>query len=472
MRSVTIRPLGLALLATLLLIAACGGPAGEPSPPSVVLDGETVEMVAWRVGSDTLDCTGIPIAAADAVDVRFAVGTTSRGDDVVVVRPATGWNGDLVVFAHGYRDPAAAAGFWGDLPESMAELATALAAGDAAGGTAAILPLVVCPLSELSAPGVGKPSVAFAASSYSANGYALDVAPFETRAAAAWFDELLAPASRRFLIGASLGGAVTVAVAEEHPGAFDAGIPMCGPVGGTLLQIDYVGHAELAFRTLYPDAFDGGTAPTDLDTPVDELAGLPFEGGPDSVVGRIAAALAPGGAVDETLGGYTVQEAGSGEPRPLIPYDPADPDTLIDSFVEVFYFATTGKRDLLARTGGIPFGNAGVVYRDGGGSEVTLASIAADPAARLAAATLFAPSGSPGLPLHLIHNRWDPVVPSFHSVAYGDLAGLGPDLVVEIVDDDSVFADEDLLGEFASGAYGHCRFPGETLRAFNALAQP
>jgi len=468
MRTLSIRRLGPAFLAIALLVAACGGPPGPPTePPSIALDGQTVTMVDWQVRTGTFDCSAIPIASAESVDVRYAVGTTSRGDDVVVVRPATDWDGDVVVFAHGYRDPEADAGFWTALPGSLPDLAAALVAGDGAAGTAAILPLVVCPLSELS--GLGKPSIAFAASSYSQNGYALNVAPFETRAAAAWFDELLAPATRRFLIGASLGGAVTVDIAEEHPSEFDAGIPMCGPVGGTLLQVDYVGHAELAFRTLYPDAFDGGTPPTDLDTPVDELV--------DDVDALIETWLRndPNTAegIDTRLGEYTVEYA-DGTVRDLIPYDPNDPVTLIDSFRQVFYFATTGKRDLLARTGGIPFGNddGRIVYRDGDGLVVdALARIPADAEARTAAEALFEPTGAPGLPLHLIHNLWDPVVPSFHSVTYGDLAGTGPDLVVEIVDDDSDFAG-DLLGDFASGAYGHCRFPGETLRAFNALAQP
>jgi hypothetical protein len=467
MRTSSLRFLGPTLLAIALLVAACGGPAGPPGEtPTIALDGQTVTMVDWKVRTGTFDCSAIPIAAAESVGVRYAVGTTSRGDDVVVVRPATDWNGDLAVFAHGYRDPEVDAGFWTALPGSLPDLTTALAAGDGAAGTAAILPLVVCPLTDTLASGLGKPPMAFAASSYSENGYALNVAPFETRAAAAWFDELLAPATRRFLIGASLGGAVTVDIAEEHPSEFDAGLPMCGPVGGTLLQVDYVGHAELAFRTLYPDAFDGGTAPDDLDTAVDDLVDdvdavieTWLRNDPDTVEG-----------IDTRLGEYTVEYA-DGTVRDLIPYDPADPDSLIDSFRQVFYFATTGKRDLRARTGGIPFDNQGVVYRDGGGSEVELATVVADAAARTAAEALFEPAGAPGMPLHLLHNLWDPVVPSFHSVAYGDLAGTGPDLVVEIVDDDSDFANE-VFGAFASGAYGHCRFPGETLRAFNGVANP
>lgn len=472
-----IRPLGPAFLAIALTIAACGGPAGPPSPPapapSIVLDGETIEMASWRVGTGTFDCRDLLIRSASTVEVRYGVGTTTRGDDVVVVQPAEDWNGDAIVFAHGYRDPASAAGFWSGTPGSLDEVLDDLAAGDGAAGVAAILPLAICPLSDALTPGLGlgKPSVAFAASSYSENGFALTVAPFETRAAAAWLDELLGPADRRFLIGASLGGAVVVDIAEENPDAFEAGIPMCGPVDGTLMQTDYVGHAELAFRTLYPDAFDGGSPPSDLDTPVDELAGIPFDGAPDSVVGRIAAALKPADTVDETLGAYTVQYEGSTERLPLIPYDPADPDTLIESFTEVFYFATAGKRDLVARAGGLPFDNQGVTYRDGSDALVDLATITADAAVRDAARSLFDPSGTPGIPLHLLHNQWDPIVPSFHSEAYGDRVGLGPDLIVTIVDDTSSFAD-DGLGAFASGAYGHCRFPGETLQAFNALSQP
>lgn len=469
MRHATVRSISSTVAAIWLVLAACSGPAEPETAPTVTLDGETVEMVEWRVRNGTLDCSAAGFSPAVAVDVRFAVGTTSRGDDVVVVQPLTDWDGDLLTFAHGYRDPAEAAGFWPDLPTTLEELQADLAAGDGASGVAAILPLAVCPIETSIIAGIDKGSVAFAASSYSENGFALNVAPFETRAAAAWFDELLTPASRRVLAGASLGGAVTVAVAEQAPNAFDAGLPMCGPVDGTLLQVDYVGHAELAFRTLYPDAFDGGSAPTDLDTPVDELAGIPFDGDGDTVVARIEAALRSDGDVDVTLGGYEVERGGV--TYDLIPYDPVDSETLIDAFKQVFYFATAGKRDLTARVGGVPFDNQGATYRAGDGTVVSLLDVVADETVRANAEALFSPTGTPGMPLRLLHNEWDPVVPAFHTEAYEASAAAGADVSARIVTDDSPYA-SDAFGTFASGGYGHCRFPIETLQTFVALTQP
>lgn len=453
--------------ALVLLVAACSGPTTPLSPPSIELDGQTVELVEWTVASATFDCSSIPFGAPDSVEVRFGVGSTTRGDDVVVVQPVDDWTGDLLIFAHGYRDPEAPVGFWDALPGSLDELTAALAAGDGGSGTAAILPSIVCPLSLTFPKPIDKPAVAFAASSYSGNGFALDVAPFDTRAASAWFDELLEAPLRRYLVGASLGGAVTLQIAEHAPGAFDGALATCGPVAGVLPQIDYLGHAELAFRTLYPDAFDGGTAPTTLDDAVDELGGGERMSRSE-VRARIEAALTlEGGGIDDTLGGYSVTYA-DGTVRDLIPYDASDgEETLIDAFDAVFFFATVGKRDIAARTGGVPFDNQDVVYRDGSGSDVsTLAPIVADGGVRAAAAELFSPTGDPGMPLRLIHNERDPVVPAFHSEAY--LASVDPgasDVTLEIVRDDSVFA------PFGSASLGHCAFQGETLVAFDELTR-
>ena len=80
---------------------------------------------------------------------------------------------------------------------------------------------------------------AWAASSYSANGYDPDVGLADTLALRDYFGRTFGAPARSYIFGESMGGHVVVSALEQHPGLFDGAFAACG----ALMQegeIDYI----------------------------------------------------------------------------------------------------------------------------------------------------------------------------------------------------------------------------------------
>jgi len=125
------------------------------------------------------------------------------------------WNGDLVLYCHGYR------------------------------GTGA----------ELT---VGNPSIrqyliangyAWAASSYSTNMYDVKAGVMDTHALGKFFNGLIGKPNRVYVTGHSMGGHVTAKIIEQYPAAYDGAVPMCGVMGDTELY-DYFLSYQLVAQAL------------------------------------------------------------------------------------------------------------------------------------------------------------------------------------------------------------------------------
>ncbi|SNS51767.1 hypothetical protein SAMN06893096_104464 [Geodermatophilus pulveris] len=124
--------------------------------------------------------------------------------------PLAGWNGEVVFWEHGYRgtgpvlyvsDPA------GDLRETYVDA-----------------------------------GYAWAASSYSANRYDVPAGAVSTERLARLFDDLVAPASRRYLQGVSMGGHVIGELLERQQVPWSGAAPMCGVMGDVEqfdIRLDY-----------------------------------------------------------------------------------------------------------------------------------------------------------------------------------------------------------------------------------------
>lgn len=115
------------------------------------------------------------------------------------------WNGDLVMYAHGYR------------------------------GEGKVL-TVSNPLTRAYLIQHG---YAWAASSYSQNSYAPDVGVTDTLALRAYFSREFGRPRRTFLEGTSMGGHVVVASLEQYPGVYDGALAECG-VMMQIQEIDYL----------------------------------------------------------------------------------------------------------------------------------------------------------------------------------------------------------------------------------------
>lgn len=459
----------LGFLVVALTVVACSRPGPPPGPIAVTIDGLETEVEDHRRFTGVYSCPD-----GNEVAVRGVALRTTRGDDVLLVRPRTGWAGDLVTFAHGYRDPASAQGFFGaTLPGTLDSVLAALGdlrSGDLSGGVGQALALAVCPVS-VSLPGLSfdKSSAAFAASSYSANGYAVEVGVPETHLANPLFEAFFAMPDRTFLVGASLGGIVALELAERFPDRYDAALPVCGPVGGSRLQLDYVGHVELLFRTLYPGVFDGGSvAAIDLAEPLALPYGDPEAPGDpaveDTVVNRIVAAVEADAAGLRTLARIEVDPLG-GARRPLLQSDPAQPHSLLRSVLDAFYYTAAGKADVLALAGGLPFDNGDVTYWLDGAAFEGVPTVTGDDGARVYVEDHYEPTGDVKIPTFTVHNRFDPVVPAFHEEVYGRLAaaeGRSELLRTAIVP---------FEGFLPTGTrpFGHCGFPVEVVAAFGLL---
>ncbi len=125
-------------------------------------------------------------------------GTLNGAAYVIEVPPS--WNGELVMWAHGYR-----------------------------GNGNNVL--------SVDPPGYGlrqhllDGGFAWAASSYDANGYDVGSGVGSTRDLVSKFRRLVGDPQRTYLLGVSMGGHVTARSIEQYPSLYDGAMPMCGVVG-------------------------------------------------------------------------------------------------------------------------------------------------------------------------------------------------------------------------------------------------
>jgi pimeloyl-ACP methyl ester carboxylesterase len=345
------------------------------------------------------------LAAAPCQDGVLPGGALSR-----ICVPAPGWNGELVVWAHGYVAVDEPIGFYHlTLPD----------------GTS--LPDLVL--------GLG---LAFATTSYRANGLVILDAVDDVRELVAAFPAAAGrAASRVYLAGASEGGLVTVLALERHPELFTAGLAGCGPIGSFAGQIDYVGD----FRVLF-DYFFPGVLPGD---PFDVPASVMDDWDAVHVPAITAAIAAAPDAARQLVAVARAATAGG------------DPASLAETAVNVLWYNAFGANDVRARLGGNPYGNRGRLYlgsRNDLRLNLRVRRVTADAAARSALAG-YETSGRLTRPLVTLHTGGDEVIPFWHEQRYyakAQPSGAGHFLGLPV------------------DRFGHCAFEAtDVLRAFALL---
>jgi pimeloyl-ACP methyl ester carboxylesterase len=161
----------------------------------VVSDRISATKTEWFV-----DETKLPFEARPGATVYWGV---RSGAGYRMEVPAN-WNGDLVVYAHGYR------------------------------GTGLELTVSNPPIRDY----LLSQGYAWAASSYRANGYVPGVGAKDTHALIGEFRGRVGNPDQVFITGHSMGGHVTGVAIEQWPRAFAGAVPMCGVMGDTEL-FDY-----------------------------------------------------------------------------------------------------------------------------------------------------------------------------------------------------------------------------------------
>lgn len=269
------------------------------------------------------------------------------------------WNGTLVMYCHGYNPKAVVFEADKPLPEQLA----------------------VFPAS----------GAALAQSGYSAGGWAVEQAVVDTQSLKRYFISKYGRPKHTFVTGHSMGGFLTMMLAEQFPTDYDAAMPLCGPLAPTMSFIgqDAFGSVVI-FNYLYP-----GVLPEPGHFPAD------FEMSKE-LVEKVQSAL----------------DAAPDKTKLFLAYTRAhSTKDLAGSLVLITYVV----KELEIRAGGNPFDNRAVIY-DWPGDQNALNDgvkrYAASPAAALYLETWYTPTGRIAHPMLAIHTTYDPIVPTRVPAAY------------------------------------------------------
>ncbi|HEX8927259.1 MAG TPA: hypothetical protein VF786_15775 [Terriglobales bacterium] len=347
-------------------------------------------------------------------------GQTGDGSLYELAMPAQ-WNGTLVVYAHGIVDPQS--------PIALPDV-TALRNGLMANG------------------------FAVAYSSYASNGYAVKDGMQRTHQLKGLFTAHFAAPRKTILMGHSLGGLVVEALAEKYPSQYDGALPMCGVVGGSVPEVNYVATGRALYDLFFTSGIFGPfpyTLPGDAGNPVD----VNFSSGSaayNGVLANLTAGYAPPT--------YITAQYAATIPIPINQNDPVE---TISGLMYLIGFHIRYGADLIERTHDrIPFDNSTVVYNDPVYPAADpiinnyVERYTASPDALNYVKQYYTPTGNIKIPMLTVHTTRDPVVPIWH---------------------------EDLLAQAAAGAgssnmlvqtkidrFGHCTMTDqETFAAFQKL---
>jgi pimeloyl-ACP methyl ester carboxylesterase len=386
---------------TMLTFALLASPALAGKPPEYFVD------------ESKLPFTALPGATA----LWGVIGGAGYRVEV----PAN-WNGELVMWAHGFR------------------------------GTGLELTVDNHPLRPL----LISLGYAWAASSYARNDYDIWNGVHDTHTLTRRFAALVGVPSRVYLTGASMGGHVTAVAIEQHPNTYDAALPICGVLGDYEL-FDYFLDFNAAAQQL-------GTGASTF--PVDPAV---YVGVTVPAIKANLSAVPAGWPVVLNAAGTNLKnltELRSGGERP--------------NFDEAWFFWNTFPNfatgpgnflfDLglgggeLPRTPGVAVDNADIVYQFDTNPSLTpdeqalndgIVRVEADPQARSPNGLAQVPvvAGDPQVPVLTLHNLGDLFVPVLNEVEYAKRVQEN--------------GKSDLLVQRAIRGVGHCDFtPAEFAGAF------
>ena len=304
-------------------------------------------------------------------------GVTADGAEYGIFVP-NGWNGDVVFYAHGIIPPLAPVSLPGP-----ADWDNAPALRDA----------------------LTQAGFAVVYSSFSENGYAIKDGIQRTHQLRGIFTSKVGRPRRSFLLGHSLGAQVVQALAETYPDQYDGALAMCGVLGGTRLQTDYIGHVRTLFDFFYPGVLPGSTMEmpiviTDVTTQIQNPVIAAVTANPTGF-GLIAASNQAQLAGNNTL-------------------------ELLTSLVNALAYHAIGVNDLLERTHGhVLFDNSATVYNSAFYSEayykdanLGVARYNATPDALEWVEHNYEPTGDLRIPMITVHKKRDRLVPYRHEAAY------------------------------------------------------
>ncbi|MGA7294922.1 MAG: hypothetical protein WBW53_16045 [Terriglobales bacterium] len=391
--------------------------------------------------SSALTALLLAVVCGSAAAQKHITGKLKDGATYVIDVPAS-WNGTLLLYSHGYVDPG------GSNPAEDV--------GDSVTGGYLL--------------GAG---YALAGSSYASTGWAVQQAIPDQMSTLQVFQTDVGTPTTTIAWGHSLGGMITAALVQEYPSSFNAALPMCGVVGGSVGTWNEGLDAEFAFNTLIAG---GALQVVDISNPTQNYT--------DAEQFLVAAQVTAQGRARIALTAALADVPGW--------YDPTSPEPAKTDYTDQqanqfqwlenvdFAFVFAFRADLETRAGGNPSFNNGVDYETQLKNSADYAEVKAlykaaklnlnDDLAALAAAPRISatPAALTYLSDYIIYNGQLPIpVLTMHTV--GD--GLVP------VQEENAYAK--VVGEAADTAElkqtfiqraGHCEFtPAETITALKTL---
>lgn len=371
-----------------------------------------LRIVVWLA---LLSSLAAPAAAAQAAPLSAApvpgpcqLGALPPGSLTLVCIPKSGWNGDLVVFAHGYVAFNQPLGFANlTLPD----------------GTS--LPTLAQQL-----------GFAFATTSYRENGLAVLTGADDIRALTLAFRAVYGAPRHTYLVGGSEGGLVTTLLLEQSPQLYSGALAACGPIGSFRGQLDYIGDFRALFDVFFPGVLPGSP----VAIPTNAMANW------DSVyVPAITRAVT----ANPNAARQLIATSGAA-------VDPADPTTVLQTTLGLLWYNVFATDDAVAKLGGNPYDNRDRWYT-GSDNDLLLNALVRRYAASPTALANLAPyetSGNLTAPLVTLHTTGDDIIPFWHELLYRAKAkpsGRGS------------------LLQIPSFHYGHCTFTGQEMVTAFAL---
>jgi pimeloyl-ACP methyl ester carboxylesterase len=322
------------------------------------------------------------------------------------------WNGDLVLYAHGYVAPQRELA----IPE------------DVVGGR---------PASDL----ITSLGYGYATTSYRANGLIAAEAVEDLIELSEEVQRMIRPdPNRSVVVGLSEGGLVATLSAELHADRFNGALAACGPIGDFRAQLDYIDDFRVVFDYFFPGLLPG----TALEIP--ESVRQQWE---QVYIPAIVLALAA--RPDATRQLLAVTKA---------PTAGSDLRSIAETTVGLLWYNVFGTADAQARLGGNPFDNSDRTYSgsdDDAALNAGVERFVAD-ADALASLGRFSTSGNLTVPLINLHTTGDPIVPFSQAGLYAEK--------VRQMGADGLYTQTDVARP------GHCTFEAaELLSAFTTLWQ-
>jgi len=320
------------------------------------------------------------------------------------------WNGNLLLYAHGY--------------------------------VSALAPVALPPDGDLLVGLFAPYGYAVAVSSFSENGWAVKDGAQRTQQLLGIFTSKFGAPSRIYIGGGSMGGLIAIKLAEEHPDWFDGMLLACPVSGGARAQADYQAHVRALFDLFYPGVLPGnaGEPPAGVD-PTTEIEG------PATLAmlhdSRGAAAIA---AVAQTpVPGSNLIEQGQSILAALVGHASTAPDQSPQLRGRSYF----DNHDTVY-TGALPPGLLTSI-------NLAIGRFDAVPSALNYLEHYYQPTGDLEIPTLTLSLTLDPVVPDFHRTLYASVVAAA--------------GKSDHLVQRTVSRYGHCDqlLPEEIATAFRDL---